>query len=299
MQRYFSDLKKDNCLVLKKEDLYHIKTVMRMKEDLIEVVYQNKLNICKLDKDYNALIVEVKDDINNKKIRYTLCIPLLQEQKMSFVLQKATELGVDEIIPVLTTRSIVKINDKEDKKIERWNKICKEASEQSKRLDIPVIKKITKIEDLSLGDLSGKSEEISAGINRGEYLPINAYEKRFYIATREQKMYALSGKAIIEEEKKEGLKYSAKVQTVNEKTEFELPYIYYPGYTIKSDGMNLEKHETENGFLGFCMEANDSGKIEVSYEGTKIEKFANFISIISTLVIIGYAFASSKSNIKA
>lgn len=153
MQRYFSDLKKDNCLVLKKEDLYHIKTVMRMKEDLIEVVYQNKLHICKLDKDYNALIVEVKDDINNKKIRYTLCIPLLQEQKMSFVLQKATELGVDEIIPVLTTRSIVKINDKEDKKIERWNKICKEASEQSKRLDIPVIKKITKIEDLKLDGL--------------------------------------------------------------------------------------------------------------------------------------------------
>lgn len=153
MQRYFSNLKKDNCLILNSDDLYHIKTVMRMKEDLIEVVYQNKLHICKLDKDYNALIVEEKDDVNYKKIRYTLCIPLLQEQKMSFVLQKATELGVDEIIPVLTTRSIVKINDKETKKIERWNKICKEASEQSKRLDIPVINKITKIDDLKLDGL--------------------------------------------------------------------------------------------------------------------------------------------------
>lgn len=153
MQRYFSNLKKDNCLILNSDDLYHIKTVMRMKEDLIEVVYQNKLHICKLDKDYNALIVEEKDDINDKKVRYTLCIPLLQEQKMSFVLQKATELGVDEIIPVLTTRSIVKINDKETKKIERWNKICKEASEQSKRLDIPIIQKITKIDDLKLDGL--------------------------------------------------------------------------------------------------------------------------------------------------
>ena len=153
MQRYFSNLKKDNCLILNSDDLYHIKTVMRMKEDLIEVVYQNKLHICKLDKDYNALIVEEKDDVNDKKVSYTLCIPLLQEQKMSFVLQKATELGVDEIIPVLTTRSIVKINDKETKKIERWNKICKEASEQSKRLDIPVINKITKIDDLKLDGL--------------------------------------------------------------------------------------------------------------------------------------------------
>ena len=153
MQRYFSNLKKDNCLILNSDDLYHIKTVMRMKEDLIEVVYQNKLHICKLDKDYNALIVEEKDDVNDKKVSYTLCIPLLQEQKMSFVLQKATELGVDEIIPVLTTRSIVKINDKETKKIERWNKICKEASEQSKRLDIPIIQKITKIDDLKLDGL--------------------------------------------------------------------------------------------------------------------------------------------------
>ncbi len=153
MQRYFSDIKKDNCLILNSDDLYHIKTVMRMKEDYIEVVYQNKLHICKLDKDYNALIVDVKDDVNNKKLKYTLCIPLLQEQKMSFVLQKATELGVDEIIPVLTTRSIVRITDKENKKIERWNKICKEASEQSKRLDIPVIKKITKIDDLKIDGL--------------------------------------------------------------------------------------------------------------------------------------------------
>ena len=153
MQRYFSNLKKDNCLMLSNDDLYHIKTVMRMKEDYVEVVYQNKLHICKLDKDYNALIVDVKNDINDKKIKYTLCVPLLQEQKMSFVLQKATELGVDEIIPILTTRSVVKINDKEFKKLERWNKICKEASEQSKRLDIPTIRSITKLSDLNLEGL--------------------------------------------------------------------------------------------------------------------------------------------------
>ena len=153
MQRYFSSLKKDNCLMLSNDDLYHIKTVMRMKEDYVEVVYQNKLHICKLDKDYNALIVDVKNDINDKKIKYTLCVPLLQEQKMSFVLQKATELGVDELIPILTTRSVVKINDKEFKKLERWNKICKEASEQSKRLDIPTIRSITKLSDLNLEGL--------------------------------------------------------------------------------------------------------------------------------------------------
>ena len=101
MQRYFSNLKQDNYLILTKEDLYHIKTVMRMKQgDNIEVVYDHKLHICQLDND-QALIKEVNNQITDKKVQYILCVPLLQEQKMSFVLQKATELGVDKIIPII------------------------------------------------------------------------------------------------------------------------------------------------------------------------------------------------------
>ena len=153
MQRYFSKLKKDNILILSKDDLYHIKTVMRMKENYIEVVYNNQLHICKLDKDYNAVIEKILVTKNEKKYKYILCVPLLQEQKMSFVLQKATELGVDEIVPFLTSRSMVKIDGKENKKIERWNKICKEASEQSKRLDIPFITNVKKIEQLDYDGL--------------------------------------------------------------------------------------------------------------------------------------------------
>ena len=72
---------------------------------------------------------------------------------MSFVLQKATELGVDKIIPILTTRSVVKIKEHQEHKLNRWYRICKEASEQSKRLDIPFIEKVTKIEDLKLSGL--------------------------------------------------------------------------------------------------------------------------------------------------
>ncbi len=153
MQRYFSNLKQDNYLILTKEDLYHIKTVMRMKQgDNIEVVYDHKLHICQLDND-QALIKEVNNQITDKKVQYILCVPLLQEQKMSFVLQKATELGVDKIIPILTTRSVVKIKEHQEHKLNRWYRICKEASEQSKRLDIPFIEKVTKIEDLKLSGL--------------------------------------------------------------------------------------------------------------------------------------------------
>lgn len=152
MQRYFSNQKIDNNFILNDDDWYHIRKVMRMKDgDPVEVVYESKLYICKL-KDKLATI-EKCVETETKKIKYILVIPILQEQKMSFVLQKATELGVDEIIPILTSRSKVKVDEKEDKKMTRWNRVCKEAAEQSKRLDIPTINKITIIDDLDIDGL--------------------------------------------------------------------------------------------------------------------------------------------------
>lgn len=153
MQRYFSSKKENNLFILSSNDMYHIKKVMRMKpNDTIEVVYDESLYICTLDSDYNVVISDKINKDNTKTKHITLCIPLLSDQKFSFILQKATELGVDEIIPVMTNRSIAKINDV-DKKLTRWNSICKEASEQSKRLDIPSISTIKKIDDLSISGL--------------------------------------------------------------------------------------------------------------------------------------------------
>ena len=54
---------------------------------------------------------------------------------MDLIVQKSTELGVAKIIPVITDRTVVKIQDrkKEEKKLERWHKIAEEAAKQSKR----------------------------------------------------------------------------------------------------------------------------------------------------------------------
>ena len=78
-----------------------------------------------------------------------MVLPILKEQKMDFVLQKATELGVSKIIPITTSRTLVKLDkEKEQKRILRWMKICKEASEQSKRTDIPKIENLQNFTDL-------------------------------------------------------------------------------------------------------------------------------------------------------
>ena len=156
MQRYFSEKKHNNYIELSSDDLYHINTVMRMKnKDNIEVVYKNKPYLCEFV-DNKAFIIEEMPS-NDSNLDITLIVPLLKEQKFSLILQKSTELGVNKIIPIKVSRSIVKLDNKNtEKKIIRWNRIVKEASEQSKRTDIPyvsepiTIKELNKLEGLNL-----------------------------------------------------------------------------------------------------------------------------------------------------
>ena len=152
MQRYFKDTNLD-LFELSVDDSYHITKVMRNKiGDKIEVVIDKKLYICE--------IVELKDLVKVQRIEKVICdseLPcfvaiaqsLVKEQKMDLILQKSCELGVSEIIPINATRSIVKLDKKETKKIDRWNKILKEASEQSKRVVIPKVNEIMDIKDLT------------------------------------------------------------------------------------------------------------------------------------------------------
>ena len=60
--------------------------------------------------------------------------------KLELIIQKCTELGVSAVVPVETARSIVHLDsNKAAKKIERWQKIAQEASQQSKRIQVPQI----------------------------------------------------------------------------------------------------------------------------------------------------------------
>lgn len=153
MQRYFI---KNKDMLLEESDIRHIKKVMRMSiNDKIEVVYNNKLHICEITslEPFNIKVIEKLDENKKTKIELTVAVALVKEQKMDLILQKLTELGVSRIIPVSMERSIVKL-DKErfNKKKVRWESICKEASEQSKRTNIPIIEDIKSIKDLTKED---------------------------------------------------------------------------------------------------------------------------------------------------
>lgn len=150
---------------------------------------------------------------------------------------------------------------------------------------------IANIEDFELGYISGSEYEVVAGIAKAEYLPVNAYNNRFYIATRDQSIYVLEGKAIIEEENKNLSRYTAQIQTLDaEYTIFELPYIYYPGYEVRLDGVVVDSFETENGFLGFAMGKEDKVNLEVKYSGTGAMKISLFVSMVSIMFFAIYIY---------
>lgn len=157
MQQYFA---KSRQLDLHDSDIYHIKKVMRMKKgDLIKVVYDNTIYTCELLDLRDSLHYKVINSEVKSKNSYTITVAfsLIKEQRLDYLLQKSTEVGADCFIPLNTKNSVVKIDNKKmENKLLRWEKILKEASEQSNRCDIPVIREVSNIKELVKEDFDFK-----------------------------------------------------------------------------------------------------------------------------------------------
>ena len=167
MQRYFSNIDSNFVVHFSSNDEHHILHVMRMKKgDEIEVVSNEKVYLCRIDST-NPLKVSVIHEIENDvelKEDVTLLFALTKGDRIDLVLQKATELGVKKVALIESERTVVKYEDKDiDKKLARFNKIMKEASEQSHRVIVPEL--------LGIYNLKNLPKEVFSDVN------FVAYEK--------------------------------------------------------------------------------------------------------------------------
>lgn len=127
------------------EDAKHIKTVLRKKEgeELIVCNGEGVDYVCSISCfEENKIIADIIDKQlcqAEPPVKIILFQGLPKADKMELIIQKCVELGIDTIVPVETERSIVKLNKKEYKKIERWQKIAEAAAKQSGRGKIPQI----------------------------------------------------------------------------------------------------------------------------------------------------------------
>lgn len=136
----------EDKITIQNDDFNHIKNVLRYKiDDEIDVCDENGIRYkTKIEKFEDGSVIlkitEVSNDSTECNINITLFQGLPKSDKMDLIVQKCTELGVKEIVPFISERVIVKLNEKnEEKKIERWQKIAKEAAKQSGRQIIPNI----------------------------------------------------------------------------------------------------------------------------------------------------------------
>ena len=132
--------------LLSKEHTHYLVNVMRAKrganvnffnkngEWLSEIVFLEK------DRVEVKFLSKIKENTNTLNIELAIC--LVKKNAMEIILQKATELGIKKIIPIISERTEVKeIN------FERANKIVIEATEQSNQLEPPEISEILKLKD--------------------------------------------------------------------------------------------------------------------------------------------------------
>jgi len=137
----------DDTIKITGPDVNHIKNVLRMKQgdEIVICNGQGKDCYCIINRvsesDIIAGILSIQDTNTELKSRITLYQGLPKMDKMEFIIQKAVELGVHEIVPMMTKRTVVKLEDKkrEEKKLERWQAIAEGAAKQSGRGRIPKI----------------------------------------------------------------------------------------------------------------------------------------------------------------
>ena len=136
---------KNGYISITGEDVQHITKVLRLRQkDEIKVCSSGKEYICDISEILkNEIICKINESFPNNSeanIEITLFQGIPKAQKMDLIIQKCVEIGVVSIIPVITQRVIVKIEDRDiSTKIERWRRISAEAAKQSNRGIIPKI----------------------------------------------------------------------------------------------------------------------------------------------------------------
>ncbi len=144
-----------NQIEITGENLNHIKNVLRcQKNEKIEIASLQEASfsyitcIEEISKEKMICrILEKKPVETETRIYLHVIQGIPKADKMEWIIEKGTELGVKEFTPLLLKRCVVKLEPREEEKKQvRWRKIAKAAAEQSKRNQIPVINKIQNVE---------------------------------------------------------------------------------------------------------------------------------------------------------
>ena len=158
MPRFFvgTDQISDKNIVITGTDVNHIRNVLRMVpgEEVTVSDGQGMDYFCKIaeltKEEVRLDIIDSWHSFVELPAKIYLFQGLPKADKMELIIQKCVELGVERIVAVSTERAIVKLDKKEGKKLERWQKIAASAAEQSGRGRIPQVLTVRSFRDAVL-----------------------------------------------------------------------------------------------------------------------------------------------------
>ena len=146
------DLQVEKPTILTEETTHYLKNVLRLKNGEQIIVFNGRggeyLGIIEITKKNIILHINQFDPIERESpLQITLAQAISHAEHFEFALQKATELGVQRIFPLLTARTQGVDSQRLDKKIIRWNNILRSACEQSGRNKLPILEMPQTIEN--------------------------------------------------------------------------------------------------------------------------------------------------------
>lgn len=150
MSRFFvdaSNVGEKTIIINDQKDIRHIAKVLRLsKGQIIDVSdsaqWEYKVKIMEItDEMVEGSIIDKQTFAREPDIQVSLFQGIPKQSKMEVIIQKCVEMGVYEVVPVFTERTVVTDKGNFQKKLMRWQKISDEAVKQCKRGIIPQIEK--------------------------------------------------------------------------------------------------------------------------------------------------------------
>ena len=135
---------------LRGDDARHLARVLRAAPGQVYEISDNRsVHTAEIvDARLDRIVFRVLEPVDSPPppVSITLCAALIKFDRFEWIVEKATELGVDRILPVETARSEKGLFEASRKRTERWVRIARESSEQSRRVRVPEILPAVRLE---------------------------------------------------------------------------------------------------------------------------------------------------------
>jgi 16S rRNA (uracil1498-N3)-methyltransferase len=150
-RRFFVDQVRNGHAEISGEDARHLSRVLRVEPGQRYEISDNRnaylAEVETARKEHVVFRTLEKLDTVEPPVRTILCAAIIKFDHFEWLIEKATELGVAEIVPVIAVRTERGLDKAAEKRLERWRRIAVEASQQSRRTYLPIVHESRALED--------------------------------------------------------------------------------------------------------------------------------------------------------